>query len=104
MPAASFVLGVVIAAMELACTGQVYLPIVTMISEPRHRIAATFYLFSYNIAFIIPLVAVFGLATLGVGSDRMGVFFRRHMAAVKSGFVILFAAMAAMIVYNLRWL
>lgn len=102
MPAASFVLGVVIAAMELACTGQVYLPIVTMISEPRHRIAATFYLFSYNIAFIIPLVAVFALATLGVTSDRMGVFFKRHMATVKLGFVILFAAMAAMIIYNLR--
>jgi cytochrome c biogenesis protein CcdA len=99
---ASFVLGIVIAGMELTCTGQVYFPIVTMISEPRHRIAATMYLVSYNIAFIIPLVVVFLLATFGVTSQRMGNFFRRHIALVKLGLAVLFIAMAAMIVYNLR--
>ena len=101
---ASFILGVVIAGMELACTGQVYFPIVTMISEPRYRIAATKYLFSYNIAFIIPLVAVFLLATFGVTSERMGAFFRRRVAMVKLGLAILFIAMAIMIIVNLRWL
>jgi cytochrome c biogenesis protein CcdA len=104
MPTASFVLGIVVAAMELVCTGQVYLPIVTMISEPRYRITATFYLFSYNIAFIVPLVAVFLLATLGVTSEHMGIFFRRHIAAIKLALAVLFAGMAVMIVYNLRWL
>jgi cytochrome c biogenesis protein CcdA len=101
---ASFVLGIVIAGMELTCTGQVYFPIITMISEPRHRIAATMYLFSYNIAFIIPLVIVFLLATFGVTSERMGIFFRRHVATVKLGLAVLFIAMAIMIVFNLRWL
>lgn len=101
---ASFILGVVIASMELVCTGQVYFPIVTMISEPRYRIAATKYLVSYNIAFIIPLVAVFLLATFGVTSERMGTFFRRHVAMVKLGLAILFIAMAIMIIINLRWL
>jgi cytochrome c biogenesis protein CcdA len=99
---ASFVLGVVIAGMELTCTGQVYFPIVTMISEPRHRVAATMYLFSYNIAFILPLVAVFLLATFGVTSERMGIFFRRHIALIKLGLALLFIAMAVMIVFNLR--
>ncbi|MHC4645531.1 MAG: metallophosphoesterase [Planctomycetota bacterium] len=102
MPAGAFGLGVVIAAMELACTGQVYIPIVTMIAEPRYRIAATFYLFSYNVAFIVPLVAVFLLATLGVTSQRMGEIFRRHVAGVKFALAVLFVAMAVMIIYNLR--
>jgi len=101
---ASFVLGVVIAGMELACTGQVYIPIVTMISEPTYRITAVSYLFLYNVAFILPLVAVFLLAAFGVTSDRMGNIFRRHIAAVKMAFVMLFAVMALMIIYNLRWL
>jgi cytochrome c biogenesis protein CcdA len=101
---ASFVLGIVIAGMELTCTGQVYFPIITMISEPRHRIAATMYLFSYNIAFIIPLVIVFLLAIFGVTSEQMGIFFRRHVATVKLGLAVLFIAMAIMIVFNLRWL
>ncbi|MGA2916649.1 MAG: metallophosphoesterase [Sedimentisphaerales bacterium] len=101
---ASFVLGAVIAGMELTCTGQVYFPIVTMISEPRHRITATMYVFSYNIAFIIPLVIVFLLATFGVTSERMGMFFRRHIAIVKLGLTVLFIIMAIIIVSNLRWL
>ncbi len=101
---ASFILGVVIAGMELTCTGQVYVPIVTMISEPRYRIAAISYLLTYNIAFILPLIAVFLLATFGVTSENMGKFFRRHIAVVKLGFAVLFAAMAMMIIYNLRWL
>lgn len=100
---ASFVLGVVIAGMELTCTGQVYFPIVTMISEPRYRIAATMYLFSYNVAFIIPLVGVFLLAAFGITSERMGMFFRRHIAMVKLGLTVLFVVMAIMIIINLRW-
>jgi cytochrome c biogenesis protein CcdA len=102
MAGASFVLGVVIAGMELVCTGQVYFPIVTMISEPRHRLAATTYLVSYNVAFIVPLVIVFLLATFGVTSERMGVFFRRHVVLVKLGLAMLFTAMAIMIIFNLR--
>ncbi len=101
---ASFVLGIVIAGMELACTGQVYIPIVTMISEPSLRIRAVSYLLLYNIAFILPLVAVFLMAAFGVGSDRIGDIFRRHIATVKMAFALLFATMALMIIYNLRWI
>lgn len=101
---ASFVLGVVIAGMELTCTGQVYFPIVTMISEPRYRIAAIMYLFSYNVAFIVPLVVVFLMAAFGVTSERMGAFFRRRIALVKFGLAVLFIAMAIMIMFNLGWL
>jgi cytochrome c biogenesis protein CcdA len=101
---ASFVLGVIIAAMELTCTGQVYIPIVTMISEPQHRVTAIFYLFLYNIAFIIPLVTVFLLVAFGLTSRKLANTFKRHIAAVKLGFALLFGLMAIMIIYNLRWL
>jgi cytochrome c biogenesis protein CcdA len=100
----SFIFGIVIAGMELICTGQIYFPIVTMISEPRYRIIATAYLFSYNAAFIAPLVAVFLLATFGVTSERMAGFFRRRIALVKLGLTAMFIAMAIMIIFNLRWL
>ena len=105
IPLALFVFGAVIAALELAfMRKQIYLPIVTMISEPRYRIKATLYLLSYNFAFTVPLVAVFLLATLGVTSERMKIFFRRHTALIKLALAVLFTAMALMIVYNLRWL
>ncbi|MCK4760812.1 MAG: metallophosphoesterase [Candidatus Aminicenantes bacterium] len=101
---ATFVLGVVIAGMELTCTGQVYIPIVTMISEPQHRVMAISYLFLYNIAFIMPLVAVFLLAAFGLTSEKLAEVFKRHVAGVKLGFTVLFVLMALLIVYNLRWL
>ncbi len=104
MVGASFLLGVIIAGMELTCTGQVYIPIVTMISEPAHRVMAIFYLFLYNIAFIIPLVAVFLLVALGLTSQKLADTFKRHIAGVKLGFAVLFGLMALMILYNLRWL
>lgn len=97
----TFVLGVVIAAMELTCTGQVYLPIVTMISEPQHRVTAIFYLFIYNLAFILPLIAVFLLVSFGLTSQKVSQIFQRHVAAVKLGFTALFAVMAMMII--LQW-
>ncbi len=104
MVGTSFILGVVIAGMELTCTGQVYIPVVTMVSEPQHRVMAIFYLFLYNIAFIVPLAVVFLLVFFGLTSERLAAFFKKHLAGVKLGFAILFVLMAAMIIYNLRWL
>ena len=104
MMGTSFILGVVIAGMELTCTGQVYIPIVTMISEPQHRAMAIFYLFLYNVAFIIPLTAVFVLVFFGLTSERLAAFFKKHLAGVKLGFAIIFVLMGMMIIYNLRWL
>jgi cytochrome c biogenesis protein CcdA len=100
----SFILGIVIAGMELTCTGQVYIPIVTMISEPQHRVMALLYLLMYNIAFIIPLAAVFVMVAFGLTSDKLALIFKRHIAGVKIGFAFLFFLMALMIIYNLRWL
>jgi cytochrome c biogenesis protein CcdA len=101
---ASFSLGVVIASMELACTGQVYIPIVTMIAEPRYRAAATFNLVVYNLAFILPLVAVFLLVAFGMTSQRLVGFARRHLTTAKLGLTLLFVTLALVTLHNLGWL
>jgi len=98
---AAFVLGVIIAGMELTCTGQVYFPIVTMISEPQHRAAAFLYLMVYNIAFILPLALVFLFVAFGLTSEKPAELFKRHTAGVKLGFTLLFLVMSLMILYNL---
>jgi cytochrome c biogenesis protein CcdA len=101
---AALMLGVTIAGMELACTGQVYIPIVAMISEPRYRASAMLSLILYNLAFIVPLVAVFLFAAFGVTSRTFARLFQRHVATVKLGTTILFLVMALLITYNLGWL
>lgn len=97
---APFVLGIVIAGMELTCTGQVYIPIVTMISEPRYRMTAVLYLLWYNLAFIVPLILVFLLATFGITSERLWRG-KQYMAAVKLALAVFFFGMALLILYNL---
>lgn len=99
----AFVLGVVIAGLELACTGQVYLPIVTMISEPKFRGTALIYLLVYNLAFIVPLIAVFLVALVGVTSEQLSKIFKKNIALVKLGMTSLFICMGILIFIYKLW-
>jgi len=91
-----FITGVVVSFLELACTGQAYLPtIVFMVSRPEMQSRAVSFLVLYNVLFILPLVAVFWLVYLGAGSKQLSSFLQRRAAAVKFGMSLLFAALAA---------
>ena len=85
----------VISLLELACTGQVYLPTIIFVSSiPELRVRAIGYLVLYNVLFILPLVVVFVLAYYGTTSKDLTRFLQRNAATVKLGMVILFAALA----------
>jgi cytochrome c biogenesis protein CcdA len=89
------VTGVVVSLLELACTGQIYLPtIVLVISDPELRAQALVYLVLYNLLFILPLVVVFVLTYFGTTSLQFGLFLKRRAAAVKLGAALVFAALA----------
>jgi cytochrome c biogenesis protein CcdA len=102
--AAAFALGVVIASMELACTGQVYLPIVSMIASPEQRSSAMVLLLLYNGAFVLPLVVVFLVAVAGGSSKKLAAFYGHHLPIVKAGMAVLFLVMGVMLVHNLGWI
>jgi cytochrome c biogenesis protein CcdA/glutaredoxin len=90
----AFVTGVVVSLLELACTGQVYLPtIIFVVSQPDMRVRAFVFLVLYNLLFILPLVVVFVLATYGTGSQQLTRFLQRRAATVKLGMALLFAAL-----------
>jgi hypothetical protein len=55
---------------------------------------ALLYLLLYNLAFILPLIVVFGLAYFGTTSERLGVFIHRRTAAVKLATALLFVVLA----------
>ncbi|MCK4316110.1 MAG: hypothetical protein KAX24_10115, partial [Anaerolineae bacterium] len=93
--AGAFVTGVVVSFLELACTGQVYLPtIIFVISQPEMRVRAFILLVLYNLLFILPLVVVFILAYYGTESKQLTNFLQRRAATVKLGMALLFAALA----------
>jgi len=91
----SFVTGLIVSFLELACTGQVYLPtIIFVTSVPELRVRALGFLTLYNLLFILPLIVVFILAYYGTTSKDLTRFLERNAAAVKLGMVVLFASLA----------
>jgi cytochrome c biogenesis protein CcdA/thiol-disulfide isomerase/thioredoxin len=91
----AFATGVVVSFLELACTGQVYLPtIIFVTSVPDLRMRAVLYLVLYNSLFVLPLVVVFVLAYYGTTSKDLTRFLQKNAATVKLGMVLLFSSLA----------
>jgi cytochrome c biogenesis protein CcdA len=97
----AFVTGVVVSFLELACTGQVYLPtIIFVVSQPEMRVRALVFLVLYNLLFILPLVVVFIMAYYGTGSKQFANFLQERAATVKLGMTLLFAALGAWLAFS----
>lgn len=95
---AAFLSGMVVSLLELACTGQVYLPTISfVVGIPEMRSAALAYLGLYNIVFISPLVVVLLLAVYGVSATRLQDWFVRHAATTKLLMVVLFVLLGSLL-------
>jgi len=100
--AGAFVTGIIISFLELACTGQIYLPTIVFVSSmPEMRVRAISYLVLYNFLFILPLVVVFVLVYYGTTSKQLSGFLEQRAALVKLGMTVLFAALAVWLVLAL---
>lgn len=98
----AFVTGVLISLLELACTGQIYLPtIIFMTSVPELRGKSIGYLLLYNLMFIIPLIVVFILAYYGTTSKDLTNFFKKHTATVKLCMAFVFIGLAIWLLVSL---
>jgi len=95
---AAMATGFVVSLLELACTGQVYLPTILFVSKVQEfRTRAIGYLVAYNLMFIIPLLVVFFVVYLGTGSERLAVWFERHVSWVKLATSMVFFALAGVL-------
>jgi cytochrome c biogenesis protein CcdA/glutaredoxin len=100
--AGAFVTGVVVSFLELACTGQVYLPtIIFVMSMPDLRTRAVVFLILYNLLFILPLVVVFVLAYYGTGAKQFSDFLQQRASTVKLGLSFLFLLLGGWLAVSL---
>lgn len=98
---AAFAIGVAISALELACTGQMLLPMIGYMMEKGQNVrGAMGYLLVYNLMFILPLVAVFALSIFGLSNEALIKWMRRHAAAVKFSTAALFLALFLFFVFG----
>ncbi len=82
----ALVIGFAISALELVCTGQVYLPTITFVMGVEGmRANALAYLILYNLMFITPLLVVFGFVYWGTTSMELGGVLQKQLMPVKVG-------------------
>ena len=97
----ALVIGFVISALELVCTGQVYLPTLTFVAGiDGMRAHAIAYLLLYNLMFIVPLLVVFGCVYWGATSMQLGGVLQRHLVTVKVGIGILLFGLGTWLVLS----
>lgn len=98
---ASLVIGGLVSLSEFVCTGQVYFPTITFITTqvPSLKIKGLTYLFLYNLAFIVPLVIVFGVAYKGMTPTALNLFWRKHGASTKLAISILFFLLGGLLIF-----
>ncbi len=98
----SFLLGLGVSIVELACTGQVYLPtVIFMLGIPEWRTRASLALLIYNVMFILPLIVVFLAVYWGTSSQQLIEWMNRHAAAVKLATAVLFVLLAAWLIASI---
>ncbi|MBN2535272.1 MAG: DUF1573 domain-containing protein [Spirochaetales bacterium] len=91
----SISLGFLVSLFELACTGQVYFPFITVyVLKIQQKAFGYILLLVYNLGFILPLVAVFAVTYSGISSKKLTKVFQKHMGTVKLLLAALFIALA----------
>ena len=87
-----------VSIMELACTGQLYLPTIAYLlqtgSDRPGEIGA---LLLYNAAFVTPLLVLFVLVYSGMSSQHITEWFRRRAAATRAISALAFLLLAGAI-------
>ena len=89
--------GFLVTLLDSLCTGQVYVPVLALISREPGAWRSLGYLALYNAAFIAPLVAVFMLAAKGADSERMSRWSKRNVFPSKIALGVVFALLGALV-------
>jgi thiol:disulfide interchange protein len=96
--AGAFVIGALVTALESVCTGQVYVPTLVYIVKSGTAVGrALGLLLLYNLAFILPLVAVFLLTYGGLRLPTLVEWSRRQVVIGKILLGVFFLAMAVLL-------
>jgi cytochrome c biogenesis protein CcdA len=98
--AGGLVTGAGVTVLESVCTGQSYLPVLTfMVRDGRFDLTRFLQLVTYNLCFVLPLVAVFVAFHRGVEIKTFIAWSKRNLVVVKVLLGLFFAAMAVIFLW-----
>lgn len=99
---AGFGCAFLVTLLDALCTGQVYVPVLALISREPSAWHSFALLAIYNLAFISPLVAVFILASKTTDAFQMAKWSSRNVIPAKIGLGIVFAVLAVLMLLGLK--
>lgn len=94
------VCGAGVTVLESVCTGQMYLPTLVFMSREGGGCRAWSLLILYNVLFVVPLFIVFVVGAVGVRSQRLAGWTRRHVVPSKLLLAAVFFALAMFLLAN----
>jgi len=74
----AIVLGIIVSAVELPCTGGMYLAILTLMAKTVTRSTAIEYLLLYNFIFVMPLILATFIFIKGFEAEKMQEWLEKH--------------------------
>lgn len=102
---AGFGCAFLVTLLDALCTGQVYVPVLALISREPGAWRSFALLALYNLAFIAPLVAVFVLASKTTDAFQMAKWSSRNVIPAKIALGIMFAILGVLVLPGLgAWL
>lgn len=97
----ALITGFMVSILEALCTGQVYLPTITLVLKTTHlKLQALGYLLLYNLMFILPLLVIFLFALWGVTSEQFAKVLKKHLLSVKILMAILFFGLGIFLIWK----
>lgn len=94
---AGFGCAFLVTLLDALCTGQVYVPVLALISREPGAWRSFALLALYNLAFVFPLVAVFVLASKTTDAFQMAKWSSRNVIPAKIALGVMFAILGAML-------
>ncbi len=89
--------GFLVSFIELACTGQIYLPTLAYMNQSMRSSKSILLLLMYNLAFILPLSLVFVLFFFGLRHEKIRQWYGSHLALVRLLSAVFFVALAVLV-------
>jgi len=75
---AAIILGIIVASVELPCTGGMYLAILALLANQASKATAFWYLAFYNLIFVLPLILITLLFIFGLEAQKLQNYMEMH--------------------------
>lgn len=85
-----FCIGALMSLIEFPCSGQVYLPTITLIGNPLSNFRPFLLLLLYNLMFILPLIGIVIVSILWLSSEKVSIFISQKLTLIKLSTAIFF--------------